>query len=96
MIKITDIGGSVKYLNADLIEKIELVPDTMIMLVNGSRYIVREPPEEIIQRITEFRRGIACRMEKQLPFTVVKPSEPEGAAARGEPHASPEAGDTFV
>ena len=78
MIKITDIGGSVKYINADLIEKMELVPDTLIVLVNGSRYIVRESPEVIIERIFEFRGNIAGRMDRAV-IPVGKPDTPEAA-----------------
>ncbi len=60
MIKITDVTGKEKYLNCDLIEKIELVPDTLVGLVNGRNIIVLETPEEIIKRITEFKRR--CNM----------------------------------
>ncbi len=77
MIKITDISGVVKYLNSDLIERIELIPDTLIILVNGSKYIVRDPPEEIINRISDFRKGIACKMEQNISIVAAKPSESE-------------------
>lgn len=56
MIKVTDVGGREKYVNSDLIEKIELVPDTLIVLINGNNFIVREKPGEIVERIVEFRR----------------------------------------
>ena len=60
MIKITDIKGTERYINSDLIEKIEMVPDTMIVLVNGAKYLIRESPDEVIGRITAFRRGVVC------------------------------------
>ena len=56
MIKITDIAGASKYLNCDLIERMESTPDTVICLVNGCTIIVRETPDEIIDRILEFKR----------------------------------------
>jgi flagellar protein FlbD len=43
-------------LNADLIETIEATPDTVISLVTGKKYVVREKVEEVIDRIVEFRR----------------------------------------
>jgi len=56
MIKITDIAGVSKYLNCDLIERMESAPDTVICLVNGRTLLVRESPDEIIERILEFKR----------------------------------------
>ena len=55
MIEITDMGGSVLYINSDLIEKIEIVPDTMLVLQNGHRYLVKEQPADIVDRIISFR-----------------------------------------
>jgi len=56
MIKITDMAGVSKYLNCDLIERMESAPDTVICLVNGRTILVRESPDEIIERILEFKR----------------------------------------
>ena len=55
LIKITDISGTEKYINPDLVEQIEVVPDTLLTLFNGHRYLAREEPEEIIRRIAEFK-----------------------------------------
>jgi len=60
MIKTTDIKGTERYLNSDQIEKIELIPDTLIVLMNGAKYLIRESPDEVIGRITTFRRSVAC------------------------------------
>lgn len=60
MIKVTDVGGNEKYINCELIEKIELIPDTLLVLVNGHNFIVSEKPEEIITKIVEFKRQ--CHM----------------------------------
>lgn len=56
MIRVTQIGHQPRLLNPDLIEYIEMVPDTMIVMVNGHRYIVGESPEKVINRIVAFRR----------------------------------------
>jgi len=56
LIKITDVSGKEKYLNCDLIEKIEVIPDTLLVLFNGKSFIVKESPDEIIDRITEFKK----------------------------------------
>jgi flagellar protein FlbD len=60
MIKITDASGAEKYINCDLIEKIEKIPETRVMLLNGRAYIVQESPEELIRRVVEFKKLCAA------------------------------------
>jgi len=83
MIKVTDIGGTEKYLNCDLIEKIELVPDTLVVLVNGHHLILRDSPHELIDRIVEFRRRIGGTL---CHFPVVE--EKKAGYAGGEAPAA--------
>ena len=56
MIEVTDMGGTPLYVNSDMIEKIENVPDTILVLQNGHRYLVREQAHQIIDRIILFRQ----------------------------------------
>jgi flagellar protein FlbD len=56
MIPLTRFNGSVFVLNADLIETVEATPDTVITLVTGKRYVVRESVDEIIEKILDFRK----------------------------------------
>ena len=56
MVEMTEINGTKRHINPDLIELIDTVPDTLVVLVNGHRYMVREHPDTIIERIVEFRR----------------------------------------
>lgn len=56
MILLTGLNNKEFYLNSDLIEKIEVTPDTVITTTNNKKYVVLEKPEEIIRRIVEFRR----------------------------------------
>lgn len=55
MIKVTDVGGNEKYINCEMIEKIELIPDTLLVLSNGHNFIISETPEEVIDRIADFK-----------------------------------------
>jgi flagellar protein FlbD len=43
--------------NADLIEFVEALPDTIITLTTGKKVLVRETPHEIIARVLQFRRA---------------------------------------
>ncbi len=56
MLKMTDLGGRDIYLNIDIIERISGGSNTVITLLNGTNIIAKEPPEELIERIAEFRR----------------------------------------
>jgi flagellar protein FlbD len=63
MIHLTRINHVPLILNSDLIEHIEVTPDTVISLTNGQKFVVLEPPTEVIQRVIEFRRAIhECAM----------------------------------
>ena len=46
------------FLNADLVESIEATPDTVLTLVDGRRIVVADAPEEVAERIIEFRASI--------------------------------------
>ena len=56
MINLTRLNNSTLLLNADLIEHIQVTPDTLITLTNGHNYVVLERPDEIIDQIVTFRR----------------------------------------
>ncbi len=56
MITVTRLNGTPFVLNAELIRTVEQHPDTMIRLVSGETYIVRETPEEVVERVVEYGR----------------------------------------
>lgn len=56
MIQVTRINKSRLVLNADLIETVEAIPETMISLTTGKKIMVRESVEDIIMRVTDFKR----------------------------------------
>lgn len=58
MIKLTRLNKQEYFLNSDLIETIEMTPDTVITLVNGKKAIVAESAGEVVDRIAEFRGKI--------------------------------------
>ena len=58
MIEVTHLNGSAAVVNIDLIERIERTPDTLIVLANGNQLIVKETPEELVQRVCEFKRSL--------------------------------------
>lgn len=56
MIKLTGLNNREFYLNCDMIEKLEVTPDTVISTTNDKKYVVKESPDVIIKRIIEFKR----------------------------------------
>lgn len=68
MIKLTRLGGKPFYLNSDLIESLEAVPDTTLILTTGKRVLVVEGPDEVIRRIVEFRREIFYKYPDERPM----------------------------
>ena len=55
MIELHRINGEIFLLNPDLIETIETTPDTVVKLVNGHRYLVKESTDYIIKAIAQLR-----------------------------------------
>jgi flagellar protein FlbD len=58
MIKVTRLNGKEFVVNADLIQYVEETPDTVITLVNHEKLVVKEPVNEVIRRVVEYRRSI--------------------------------------
>lgn len=65
MIKLHKLNGSEVVVNAELVESIESVPDTKIVLTTGNQYIVKESVEEVIQKIVEYKSMIELEKDRQ-------------------------------
>ena len=58
MIHLTRLNQVPLVINSDLIEHIEVTPDTVVVLTSGEKYLVLEPADEVIDRVIQFRRKI--------------------------------------
>lgn len=58
MIPVTPIEGQRILVNADLIEEVESILDTIIVLANGRRLLVTDTPTEIVDRIRNVRASV--------------------------------------
>ena len=58
MIKITRLNGASFVLNPDLLERLEAHPDTVVHLVSGETYIVKESIADIISMIRSYRSAL--------------------------------------
>ena len=61
MIVVTRFHGRSLALNCDLIECAEADPDTVLTLVDGTRFVIRESLDEVIDKVREFRASVVTR-----------------------------------
>jgi flagellar protein FlbD len=60
------------YVNPDLIQVIEANPDTVIVLVNGTRFVVAESAAEVTALVREWRASILDAIEHPAADTARK------------------------
>ncbi len=58
MIRLTRLNHGPFILNPDLIEHLQMTPDTVVTLTNGHQFVVLESADEVVSRIVEFRRTV--------------------------------------
>jgi len=83
MIKVTRLNRTPLILNSDLIEHIEVTPDTVIALTSGQKYMVLETTDEIIDKVVSFRQSLIRNQPAQS--TSVPCARPALSIATGEP-----------
>lgn len=78
MIRVTRLNGDQFALNPDLIEKVEGHPDTVAFLVDGTKYLLKESVDEVLQEIREYRAGILAlsyEMDRRTyPLALAEPA----------------------
>jgi flagellar protein FlbD len=62
MIQLTRINRKPLVLNSDLIEHIEVTPDTVISMISGQKFMVLESADQVIQNIIAFRKTICAAL----------------------------------
>lgn len=63
MIKVTRLDESALVINADLIELVESIPETIICLTTGKKIMVKETVDDIIERVAHFKQMSSMRFE---------------------------------
>ncbi len=82
MIRVTRLNGERFALNPDLVERVEGHPDTVVFLVDGTRYVVTESVDDVLVEIREYRASILATAYEMDRGTYRSPSRPEEAQAR--------------
>lgn len=61
MITLTKLNNEPIVLNDSQIQMIEMIPESKIVLMNKEFFVVRETPEEIIQKVIDYQASIFTR-----------------------------------
>jgi flagellar protein FlbD len=67
VIRLTRLNGEHFVLNAELIQRVEGHPDTVITLVDDTKYVVVEPVDLVVREIRDYRasiQAVAFRMDR--------------------------------
>lgn len=76
MVHLTRLNHVPLVVNSDLIEHIEVTPDTVIVLTTGQKFLVRETADEVIERVLQFRQSLLAPWFDQFEGRVVYPFKP--------------------
>lgn len=61
MIEVTRLNGSKMTINAELIERVEELPDTVIKMTTGNKIIVKESRQDIKNLVILYKKELFCR-----------------------------------
>jgi flagellar protein FlbD len=78
MIQLTRLNNQGLLVNCDLIKFVETAPDTVLTLTSGEKIVVREGPEEVMERIIQFKRLVLehrASGERETPRLTQSPAE---------------------
>ncbi|GIE27955.1 hypothetical protein Ait01nite_010000 [Actinoplanes italicus] len=67
MILVTRINGAVFALNPDLVERVDCTPDTVVSLVDGTKYIIAESVPEFIDSVRHYRASLIAQASRMEP-----------------------------
>src|SRR5690554_4101991 len=63
VIVVTRLNGPKFAVNPDLVQRIDSAPDTILTLVDGTKYILAESMSEVIELVSEFRSQLIARAQ---------------------------------
>ncbi len=87
MIRLTRLNGSVFSLNPDLIHRAEETPDTVLTLIDGSRYVVVEGLDQLVDLVVGYRARVVAEAGL-LAEAASAPSAHSGPVLTGVPAAT--------
>lgn len=100
MILLTRLNGPVFALNPDLVERADCTPDTVITLVDGTKYVVAESLPDLVDLVRQYRASVIADAQHLVhqPAAGPYPVEPRhpGAYSEHDPDHQHSATDNVV
>ena len=66
MIRLSRLNGTEVHLNADLIATVESHHDTVVTLVDGRTYVVRDTAQGVVDAVTRYRATVLALAEHMI------------------------------
>ena len=91
MIVVSRLNGEQFGVNAEHIERVEETPDTVLTLLDGTKYIVRESLDDVLERVIEYRAKIL-----QISYAAMPGADGDDgrlrlvSTSRDKPHDQPD------
>ena len=78
MIILTRLNGEQFAVNCDLVERVDAHPNTVLTLVDATKYVVAESLAEVVERVREFRAAVLVRSAEMQhgQLSVATPASP--------------------
>ena len=75
MIHLTRLNEGTFFLNADHILSVEATPDTLIVLQNGQRLLVKETVDAVVNAAVRYQQRVRQQSDLTRPTPVPDPIE---------------------
>ena len=95
MVPLTRLTGMPFALNPDLIERVDETPDTVITLVDGTKYLVRESLADVVAAVMDYRARLLAAAGS-LEASTTSDSSERSVARRNRLSAVPGRADSPV
>jgi flagellar protein FlbD len=64
VIRLCRLNGSEVYVNADLVATVEAHHDTVVTLVDGKTFVVRDSADQVVDSVTRYRASVLALAER--------------------------------
>lgn len=71
VILVTRLNGLPFAVNPDLLERVESTPDTVLTLIDGTKYIITESVHDVVALVRDFRASVVVAARDMVPDQVV-------------------------
>jgi flagellar protein FlbD len=93
VIVVTRLNGPQFGVNPDLLQRIDSAPDTILTLIDGTKYIVAESMDEVIALVNEHRSQLLARahdIQVSAPHPVALVRDPDDDETADNPDGADE------